>query len=144
MSKITRITLNNLTAFAHLEQSFSPGVNVLIGANGTGKTHLLKTLYAACAITVGEDIDRGFGLKLSSVVRPYEGRVGRLSRRQGTSVTTRIAITREGGSRLTAEFSNPTLTGKPGANVLPGRRYGNDSHLPGQSLLREQSQLQRS
>ncbi len=109
MSKITRIKLNNLTAFAQLEQSFSSGVNVLIGANGTGKTHLLKTLYAACAITVGEDIDRGFGLKFVSVFRPYEGRVGRLSRRQSTSVTTRIAITREGGSKLTAEFSNHTL-----------------------------------
>lgn len=109
MSKITRIRLDNLTAFGQLEQSFSPGVNVLIGANGTGKTHLLKTLYAACAITVGEDMDRGFALKLGNVFRPYEGRVGRLSRRQGTSVKTRIAITREGGGRLTAEFSNHTL-----------------------------------
>ncbi|HOL65602.1 MAG TPA: hypothetical protein PLB97_09770 [Accumulibacter sp.] len=27
-----------------------------MGANGTGKTHLLKVLYAACAVTVGEDI----------------------------------------------------------------------------------------
>ena len=50
MSKITRIHLENFTSFANLEQEFSPGINVIIGANGTGKTHLLKTLYAACAI----------------------------------------------------------------------------------------------
>ena len=108
MSKLTRIKLENLTAFGQMEQSFSPGVNVLIGANGTGKTHLLKTLYAACAITVGEDVDRGFGLKLGNVFKPYEGRVGRLSRRQTGSIKTKIAITRKGGARLTAEFSNHT------------------------------------
>ena len=42
MSKITRIHLENFTSFANLEQEFSPGINVIIGANGTGKTHLLK------------------------------------------------------------------------------------------------------
>lgn len=108
MSKITHIKLENMTAFAALDQSFSNGVNVLIGANGTGKTHLLKTLYAACAVTAGEDAERGFGLKFRNVFNPYEGRIGRLSRRQSTSVRTRIIVTREGGSKLTAEFSNHT------------------------------------
>lgn len=108
MSKITRVKLENLTAFGLLELDFSPGVNVLIGANGTGKTHLLKTLYAACAITIGEDREKGFGLKLRNVFTPYEGRIGRLSRRQSTSVKTRIVITRQGGSKLTSEFSNHT------------------------------------
>lgn len=108
MSKITRVKLENLTAFGLLDLAFSPGVNVLIGANGTGKTHLLKTLYAACAITVGEDREKGFGLKLRNVFTPYEGRIGRLSRRQSTSVKTRIVITRQGGNKLTAEFSNHT------------------------------------
>lgn len=108
MTKLTRIKLENLTAFGAMEQAFSTGINVLIGANGTGKTHLLKTLYAACAITVGEDVDKGFGIKLGNVFKPYEGRIGRLSRRQTGSVTTRIAVTREGGARLTAKFSNHT------------------------------------
>jgi len=108
MSKITHIKLENLTAFGQFEQDFSSGVNILIGVNGTGKTHLLKTLYAACAITTGEDIDKGFGLKLRNVFNPYEGRIGRLSRRQSTSVKTRIAITRQGDNKLIAEFSNHT------------------------------------
>ncbi|HAD04160.1 MAG: AAA family ATPase [Desulfuromonadales bacterium GWD2_61_12] len=108
MSKITRVKLENLTAFGLLDLTFSPGVNILIGANGTGKTHLLKVLYAACAITVGEDAEKGFGLKLRNVFNPYEGRIGRISRRQSTSVKTKIAITRQGGSRLSAEFSNHT------------------------------------
>lgn len=108
MSKITHLKLENLTSFAELDLSFSPGVNILIGANGTGKTHLLKVLYVACAITIGEDAEKGFGLKLRNVFNPYEGRVGRLARRQSTSVKTKIVITREGGSKLTVDFSNHT------------------------------------
>lgn len=108
MSKIIHVKLENLTAFGQLGLDFSPGTNVLIGTNGTGKTHLLKVLYAACAITTGEDTEKGFGLKLRNVFNPYEGRIGRLSRRQSSSVKTRIAITRQGASKLTAEFSNHT------------------------------------
>lgn len=108
MSKITHIKLDNFTSFAGLDQAFSSGVNVIIGANGTGKTHLLKVLYAACAVTVGEDEEKGFALKLRNVFNPYEGRIGRLARRQSTSVKTKVVVTRKGGTKLSAEFSNHT------------------------------------
>jgi ABC-type ATPase involved in cell division len=108
MSKITHIRLENFTSFVGLDQAFSQGVNVIIGANGTGKTHLLKVLYASCAVTVGEDQEKGFALKLRNAFNPYEGRIGRLSRRQKTSVKTKIVVTREGGAKLSAEFSNHT------------------------------------
>ena len=81
MSKITHLRLDNFTSFAAFDQPLSSGVNILIGANGTGKTHLLKTLYAACAVTVGEDRDKGFALKLRNVFNPHEGNIGRLVRR---------------------------------------------------------------
>lgn len=81
MSQITHLRLDNFTSFAAFDQPFSSGVNILIGANGTGKTHLLKTLYAACAVTVGEDRDKGFALKLRNVFNPHEGNIGRLVRR---------------------------------------------------------------
>jgi ABC-type ATPase involved in cell division len=108
MGKLTSIKLDNFTSFAALDQSFSSGVNVIIGANGTGKTHLLKVLYAACAVTVGEDKEKGFALKLRNVFNPYEGRMGRLARRQSTSVKTRVTVTMQGGAKLAAEFSNHT------------------------------------
>jgi len=38
--------LQNFTVFEKLEVEFSNGINVVIGTNGTGKTHLLKVLYA--------------------------------------------------------------------------------------------------
>lgn len=118
MSKVTHVKLENFTSFAAMDQAFSPGVNVFIGANGTGKTHLLKMLYATCAVTVGEDREKSFALKLRNVFNPYEGRMGRIARRQSTSVKTRIVVTRQGGSKLTAEFSNHT--NKPEAVRLTG------------------------
>lgn len=127
MSKITHIKLDNFTSFAGLDQPFSTGVNVIIGSNGTGKTHLLKVLYAACAVTVGEDKEKGFALKLRNVFNPYEGRIGRLARRQSTSVKTKAAVTREGGAKLSAEFSNHT--NKPDDVKVTGETAWNKEEL---------------
>lgn len=40
------LTLQNLTVFSEQTLEFVPGLNVLVGENGTGKTHILKALYA--------------------------------------------------------------------------------------------------
>jgi len=49
--KIKRIKFQNYTAFEDQQMEFSPGINVIIGENGTGKTHLMKALYSACSDT---------------------------------------------------------------------------------------------
>ena len=48
--KINRVRLTNFLAFTGdtVEVNFDDGINVFIGANGTGKTTLLKSIYAAC------------------------------------------------------------------------------------------------
>jgi predicted ATPase len=45
-NKIQRLELENFTCFSKAEMDFSSGINVLIGENGAGKTHVLKILYA--------------------------------------------------------------------------------------------------
>lgn len=40
------LRLNNFTAFADASFEFLPGVNAFVGENGTGKTHVMKALYA--------------------------------------------------------------------------------------------------
>ena len=40
------LRLQNFTCFKDCEMNFSPGINVFIGENGTGKTHVMKALYA--------------------------------------------------------------------------------------------------
>ena len=42
---ISKLTLKNFTAFRNLDFHFSPRVNVVVGSNSTGKTHLLKAIY---------------------------------------------------------------------------------------------------
>ena len=42
--KSKSISIENLTVFKNMETQFCGGINVLIGENGTGKTHLLKLL----------------------------------------------------------------------------------------------------
>ncbi|MFI3227721.1 MAG: AAA family ATPase [Clostridia bacterium] len=41
--------LQNFTVFNDIEVNFSSGINVIIGENGTGKTHLMKALYSMLA-----------------------------------------------------------------------------------------------
>ena len=41
---ITNLQLKNFTAFTELDIDFSPGINIVIGENGTGKTLLLKAI----------------------------------------------------------------------------------------------------
>lgn len=41
-----RLRLLNVTVFRDATFEFSPGINALIGENGTGKTHAMKALYA--------------------------------------------------------------------------------------------------
>jgi len=44
MSKIQALNLKNFTGFSNIDLRFSPGINVFIGKNGTGKTHLMKLM----------------------------------------------------------------------------------------------------
>jgi ABC-type ATPase involved in cell division len=106
MSKLTAIEIENFTAFGVLNQAFSTGVNVIIGVNGTGKTHLLKILYAACAVTTGEDKEKGFARKLLGVFNPYESRMTRLIRRQQGLPAASITVRRDDRSYLKAVIDN--------------------------------------
>ncbi|MBX3162355.1 MAG: AAA family ATPase [Deltaproteobacteria bacterium] len=44
--KLTRLELDRFTAFEHAVFEFESGVNILIGENGTGKSHVLKLIYS--------------------------------------------------------------------------------------------------
>ena len=46
MGKLKSLHIENFTVFDKLDIEFCDGVNVIIGANSTGKSHLLKVLYA--------------------------------------------------------------------------------------------------
>ena len=99
---ITRVKLERFTAFESLDFEPSPGVNVLVGANGTGKTHLMKAAYAACDVS---KTGTGFAEKLVRTFMPSGRSIGRLARRRRTSVRCAVGIWR-GTRRIRISFSN--------------------------------------
>ena len=99
---ITRLKLERFTAFEKLEIQFSPGINVFVGANGTGKTHLMKVAYAACDISkTGKDLAG----KLVRVFMPSGFAIGRLVKRQKISSRCALEVFRD-NLKLRVSFSN--------------------------------------
>ena len=87
---IKKLTLENFTVFEKADIEFSSGINILIGENGTGKTHIMKALYSACQ-AVRHDID--FPNKLVKVFKPDDLNISRLARKRTGSIGTLIEIT---------------------------------------------------
>lgn len=78
---IKKAKFENFTVFENQLIEFDPGINVLIGENGTGKTHLMKVLYSAC-----QSVDKktSFSHKLVSTMLPDDYKISRLiTRKQG-------------------------------------------------------------
>ncbi len=106
---LKQLRVSNFTIFDELDLDLVPGVNVFLGQNATGKTHLLKLLYATCrAVATARDLDRsktGFATHLSKrLVRNFQlDSVGRLaSRVQGHKHSTVQVIA---GGEISFEFS---------------------------------------
>ncbi len=73
--KIKTIKIENFTVFSELTLKFGRGIHVFIGENATGKTHLMKLLYAACR---SNRVDVGFGEKIVRTMMPDGFQLGRL------------------------------------------------------------------
>jgi predicted ATPase len=88
---IKNLLLKNLTVFPEAQFEFGKNLNVFIGENGTGKSHLLKLLYSIVAVeaqgakasglpTPSKNYLQGaIAAKLRNVFKPDE--LGRLARR---------------------------------------------------------------
>lgn len=78
---IKKIKLENYTVFENQHIDFCPGINIFIGENGSGKTHILKALYSACQ-SVSKKIS--FSHKLVCTMLPDDYKISRLiTRKQG-------------------------------------------------------------
>lgn len=101
---LSKIRLNRFTAFEALELDVSPGINVLIGENGTGKTHLMKLAYAACDVSKTAS---GLAEKLIDVFLPSGRALGRLVKRARASSSCSVEVSTPQHS-LKLTFSNHT------------------------------------
>lgn len=91
---LKKFSIKSLTVFPKAELTFAPGLNVIIGENGCGKSHLLKAAYSVIASSAEEGrkrnaseptkvlLQKSLAEKLVHVMRPeYLGRLAR--RKQG-------------------------------------------------------------
>jgi hypothetical protein len=117
---LKRIKLERFTAFERLDLELSPGINVFVGANATGKTHIMKVAYAVCDITKTK---LNFAEKLIRVFLPSGRALGRLVKRQKASSRCAIEVFR-GRMKLRASFSNHSTKPESAtlANIVDWKR----------------------
>ena len=107
---IKKIKLENFTVFENHQIDFCPGINVVIGENGTGKTHIMKVLYSACQ---SADPKVSFPQKIVATMLPDDYKIARLiTRKQGNhSSQIRITASDTGNAQeriLSVSFHNKT------------------------------------
>ena len=132
---LTRVKLDKFTVFDKLDLKLSLGMNVFIGANGSGKTHLMKVMYAACDISTNKRLD--FAEKLVRVFLPSDDAIGRLVRRKKESSRSVIEISSD-HSKLKISFSNHTVMSKK-ATIHGAQKWADNSiqsaYIPVKEML---------
>jgi energy-coupling factor transporter ATP-binding protein EcfA2 len=116
---IKTINIVNFTAFSNINLDFARNLNVFVGENGTGKTHILKLLYTVLACNDGRGKKSNAAAptkalyqtlvaeKLMSVFMPES--LGRLTRRKRGRERCEIDLAFEhGGNDLNVNFSFAT------------------------------------
>ncbi|MBU4235491.1 MAG: AAA family ATPase [Proteobacteria bacterium] len=116
---LEKIKFEKFTAFEKLEVKFSPGINIFVGENGTGKTHILKAAYAACDIAKSKG---GFAEKINNVFYPSGKQIGRLVKRSSVSSNGLLEVTRkiEDEKKITLRLSLSNHTTKPDKAKISG------------------------
>lgn len=107
---IKKISLKNFTVFDELELELSSGINVFIGENGVGKTHIMKVLYSACQAA---DPKISFSYKLVKCFLPDDYKISRLAKRKQGNNDATIKVSSQptetsSAKVLNASFSNKT------------------------------------
>ncbi|MGX2973466.1 AAA family ATPase [Ursidibacter arcticus] len=116
---LKEIRLKNFTVFSNVNLKFSNNLNVIIGENGMGKSHLLKIAYSIITSNYEESkktnnsvptktaLQKAYAEKLINVFRPES--LGRLVRRKQGRERCEIAVIFN-NTNLNCEFSFSTLS----------------------------------
>ena len=97
--KIDKCHIENFTVFKKQDIEFCGGVNVIIGANGTGKSHLLKILYAMTQWMTRENNAHAeenskirFLNLLNGLFKPEGGEIPLLMRNRSSNAVSDISV----------------------------------------------------
>ena len=101
------LEVRSFTAFSHARLGFAKGLNVIVGENGAGKTHLLKLPYAVMVMSAEEGRRRGSRPPTKTFLQPrLAGKLVNVFRPEGLG---RLVHRRQGGGRceVALGFSEP-------------------------------------
>ncbi|MBN1209233.1 MAG: AAA family ATPase [Myxococcaceae bacterium] len=116
--------LKHFTAVESATFTFASGINVLIGENGAGKSHVMKLLYSVLKVAQGQpetfaEAQERLSEKLAAVFKPEDDRLEHLVRGQagagcevwvrGAAGDTFFTLSEHGNVALTSHDWKPTL-----------------------------------
>jgi energy-coupling factor transporter ATP-binding protein EcfA2 len=143
---LTRLVLKNLTVFSEADFTFAPGLNVVVGENGTGKSHFLKAAYTVAAVSARGEKESGSPIptksyletavakKMRGVFRPDE--LGRLARRQVGARRCEIEATFDQDDLALAFSFNAKNKTEVEVKTLPTKWFGQPPvYMPTRELL---------
>ena len=129
---IDKLTVEEFSVFRKkTEIEFSPGINIFIGENATGKTHLMKLVYSILSSVHARQKNGALDNaqlsltlkdKLAGVFVPAEKEVGRLVTRRTGRHSTKVVLKRQGTQSLTFRLTalgNLTVEESDFAEVAP-------------------------
>ena len=142
---VDRLKLERFTAFEEVELDLCAGFNVLVGENGTGKTHLLKLLYSVLrtvhdasrdGVPTKRVLEDSVADKLLGVFRPDQ--LGRLVRRavgrRKAKVQCHWQLAEGQPSGISFEFSNQAQR-QVSVSRVPKRAGSSVIFLPSREVL---------
>ena len=102
---LTKIAAENFTVFEDIKIPFCEGLNVLVGENGVGKTHIMKLAYAACQASKH---DVSFSQKTTMLFRPDQSGIGRLVNRGKSGSNKAMVSVESDTAKIGMTFSTKT------------------------------------
>jgi len=128
---ISSLKLYKFTVFDDIKIDFSPGVNIFIGRNGTGKTHILKVLYSLMSSHLDDERVED---KLVEVFLPKDKRIGRLVQR-GVGVARADVEVVLDKKKNRISFSSRESDGVKAASSWKGISGGASVYIPVKEML---------
>lgn len=123
------VFIKNFGIFTDETLEFSPGINVFIGRNGCGKSHLLKLLYTlvkGCgnplensSVLEAEKLDNRLSSLLAKIFRPDGGHLGQLVQQDNGNNFAEVSATFTNGNKC--NFTLSSLGEISGSNSNVGK-----------------------
>lgn len=132
---ITRLHVENFTAFSDVTMDFVPGINVLIGENSTGKSHVMKLTYGVLsAIRMAPRDSHLVPAALAGVFRPDNSDAGRLVRKGQTRASFELTWA-SGASLRWSMTDSPSIAVGRSSNPPPSIAFATPVFIPSREVL---------